>query len=148
MKNNKLQNGLLILLTAGLIGSTAMGTMSLRQVSDLKASIKELSVKTKEDDIIIADEYEIKSTKHISDAYKKGNDSKLKEKEKETLKQAKKVLSKIIKEHMTAYDKEKAVYDWMAKNITVDDGSMTVIPTAEKHPIIHLGYCSRKKQFV
>lgn len=144
MKSNKLQNGLFVLLTAGLIGSTALGAMSMKQLKELQPKVTQVSEleeklkqmeddkKTKEDNVKIADNYEIKSTKHISDAYINGDDSKLADTDKETLKLAKRVLKKIIKDGMTDFEKEKAVYEWMTKNIKTDSGGMTVIPIISK----------------
>lgn len=70
-----------------------------------------------EDGYMIGDQYEIRSTAHISDAYKSGNDAGLEDEDKETLQMASDVLKEIIKKDMNSYEKELAVYDWMYKNI-------------------------------
>mgnify|MGYP000066730375 FL=1 len=38
------------------------------------------------------------------------------------------VLKEIITEDMTPYEKEKAVYDWMAKELSYDTGALQVVP--------------------
>jgi hypothetical protein len=84
-----------------------------------------------EDDVVIADEYVIRSTTQISDAYKSGDTSALSDKEKETLDMASSVLSEIIEDGMTDYEKEKAVYDWMTTELSNDSGLLSVIPTTQ-----------------
>ena len=68
-----------------------------------------------EDDVTIFDEYVIRSTKHISDAYLNGTEDTLNDRDKETLSMAKDVLGKIIKDDMNDYEKEEAVYLWLTK---------------------------------
>ena len=85
---------------------------------------------TSEDDVMIADQYMIRSTRHISDAYLSGDVSELSDEDLETLQMASKIIDEIITDDMTPYEKEKAVYDWMTKNLSLDDGMMQVIPTA------------------
>ncbi|MCR5154129.1 MAG: transglutaminase-like domain-containing protein [Lachnospiraceae bacterium] len=84
---------------------------------------------TRENDVIIADEYTIRSTTAISDAYKTGDVSKLSKRDKETLQLASLVLDEIIKDGMTDFEKEKAVYEWMVTNLSNDNGAFSVIPT-------------------
>lgn len=84
---------------------------------------------TAEDDVRIASEYTIKSTKQISDAYLSGDTSKLSDKDKETLQMAKDVIDEVIKEDMTPYEKEEAIYLWMTKKLGHDEGALLVIPT-------------------
>lgn len=81
-----------------------------------------------EDGYLIGDQYEIRSTTHISDAYKNGDDSKLEDEDKETLKMASDVLKKIIKDGMSNYEKELAVYRWMYKNVGQGQGSSVTLP--------------------
>ena len=71
----------------------------------------------REDGFMVGDEYEIRSTTHISDAYKSGDDSKLSRDDKETLKLAKEVLDEVITDGMGNYEKELAVYTWMLENL-------------------------------
>lgn len=70
-----------------------------------------------EDGFKVAGEYEIRSTTHISDAYKNGDDSQLSPADKETLDMAKAVLDEVIEDGMDNYEKELAVYQWMVANI-------------------------------
>lgn len=81
-----------------------------------------------EDGYLIGDQYEIRSTTHISDAYKSGDDSGLEDEDKETLKMASDVLKKIIKDGMSDYEKELAVYRWMYKNVGQGHGSSVTLP--------------------
>lgn len=86
-----------------------------------------------EDGYVIANEYEIRSTTKISDAYKNGNDSGLKDEDKETLKLASDVLEKIIKKEMNNYEKELAVYKWMYKHIGQGHGSVVALPGSNRN---------------
>ena len=70
-----------------------------------------------EDGYKVGDEYEIKSTKDISDAYISGDDSALSDEDKDTLQMAKKVVDEVITDGMSNYEKEEAIYRWMVKNI-------------------------------
>ena len=81
-----------------------------------------------EDDITISDNYTIKSTLKISDAYKSGDTSNLNDSEKETLEMAKEVLDEIITKNMNDFEKEKAVYDWLTSKLKAKTGILTVIP--------------------
>ena len=83
-----------------------------------------------ENDVPIHGGYMIKSTEAISDAYKKGDDSGLTDDEKACMKLAEKVLKDIIKDGMSDYEKELAVYEWIRDNIKHDDGVTVAIPTA------------------
>lgn len=96
---------------------------------ELQAKEKEKENTYQEDGYKVGDEYEIISTKHISDAYQNGDDSKLESAEdKKTLEMASTVLKQIIKEGMGDYEKELAVYDWMYKNISQGSGSAISLP--------------------
>ncbi len=81
----------------------------------------------REDGAVIAESYTVRSTKAVSDAYLTGDSSALSEEEKETLSLASEVLKGIVKDNMTPYDKECAVFDWMLGNIEIDDGGLTLI---------------------
>lgn len=84
-----------------------------------------------EDNVLIGGEYLIESTTHISDAYKSGDTSALSDRDKETLDMAKAVIDDVIKDGMTPYEKELAIYEWMTKNLAFDEGSLVVIPTSD-----------------
>jgi len=81
-----------------------------------------------ENGTVIADEYQILSTTHISDAYINNDTSELEERDTEVLKMASDVIEECITEDMTDYEKEKAIYDWMITNLDFDDGALSVIP--------------------
>ena len=80
-----------------------------------------------EDGFVVGGDYEIRSTTHISDAYKSGDDSQLSRDDKETLEMAKEVLDEIITEDMGNYEKELAVYTWMVENLDGSSGNGGVI---------------------
>ncbi len=101
-----------------------------------------------EDGVVIGEQYTIRSTKAISDAYKSGDTSALSKSEQETLEMASELLDEIIKPSMDDYAKEKAVYEWMTKNLSFDEGMMLVISTAGRevdspHGVLrnHVGVC-------
>jgi len=138
MTNNKNNNKKNIVVKTGvalcLVASITLSTVSIVQINQtrdlVRRTLDEKKIKTTEDDVVINTNYKIISTDAISDAYKSGDDSKLSEKDKETLELAKSVLDEIITKDMTDFEKEKAVYDWMVKNIRPDSGAFTVIPSA------------------
>jgi len=87
-----------------------------------------------EDGYKVGGEYEIRSTTHISDAYKSGDDGQLSEEDKETLKMAKDVLDEVIEDGMSDYEKELAVYQWMVKNIGHGSGGVISRPGMRRSP--------------
>lgn len=70
-----------------------------------------------EDGYVIGGTYEIKSTTQISDAYKNADPSGLSAEDQETYQLASDVIDKVIKDGMSDYEKEVAIYDWMFDNI-------------------------------
>ncbi|MBE5957450.1 MAG: transglutaminase domain-containing protein [Lachnospiraceae bacterium] len=100
---------------------------------------------TKENDVIISDRYVIKDTSNISDAYKSGSDKGLSDRDKEIYSLAAEVIKSETNDKMTDYEKEKAIYDWMVKNIGGDKGMLTVIPTNSKESDNPLGTIKYKK---
>ena len=80
-----------------------------------------------EDDVIIAQNYIIKSTTQISDAYQSGDTSQLSDRDRETLDMAKDVIKEIIKDNMTQFEKEEAVYQFLTKGMKATDSILTVI---------------------
>lgn len=139
----KIGKGILaVILSACLIGSLGVNVWLLRssQTQDLKVNqfisdqlarqAEEAKKENtyKEDGYKVGEQYEIRSTKAISDAYISGDDSKLSDEDKKTLDMAKKVLKKVIKKDMTVYQKEEAVYNWMFKNIGQGSGSVVALP--------------------
>ena len=81
-----------------------------------------------EDGFKVMDQYEIRSTTHISDAYIKNDPSGLSGEDKETYDMAKAVLDQIIKDNMSSYDKELAIYEWMVENIGQGAGHTIAMP--------------------
>ena len=72
-------------MTAGVVGSTTLSAFNLATLKSYVASQQEdQNEETTEDYVKIAEEYEIKPTTNISDAYKSGDTTKLTDKEKET----------------------------------------------------------------
>ena len=131
---SKRNTGLYVLLSVILvvaIASSAVSGVAVAQVMQANKTLKKMNEekveKTQEDNVMIAGQYEIKSTVAISDAYKNQDDSKLSETDKETLKMASDVLDEIITDEMkTDYDKELAVYEWMVENISSGSNSLLV----------------------
>ena len=112
-----------------------------------------------EDGYVVGSQYEIRSTAHISDAYKKGSDSGLSDEDKKTLKMASDILQEIIKDGMTGYEKELAVYRWMYKNIGQGRGSVVALPGSSDqaftpygalsgHPAVCVGYATTFRLFM
>lgn len=81
-----------------------------------------------EDGFVVGDQYEIRSTTNISDAYLKDDPSSLEGEDKETYDMAKDVLDEVIKDGMTDYEKELAIYDWMVDNIGQGSGHTIAMP--------------------
>ena len=103
------------------------GLQVKKSVVELKDAVGKQVDTGEEDDVTIFDEYVIRSTKHISDAYLNGTEDTLNDRDKETLSMAKDVLDKIIKDDMSDYEKEEAVYLWLTKSMKSDTSMLTVI---------------------
>lgn len=119
-----------IILSAFTLNAFMTKSAEVAAVSPAASTDVDDSSTTKENDVTIGEQYVIRSTEHISDAYKSGDTSSLDDKDKETLDMAEKVLKEIIKDDMSDYEKEKAVYEWLAKNVNYDQGALPVIPTS------------------
>ena len=152
---------LAVVLTAGVVGSTTLSAFNLATLKSYVASQQEdKNEETTEDYVKIAEQYEIKPTTNISDAYKSGDTSKLTDKEKETLDMAKDALKEMkIKDDMSDFEKEKAVYDWMTSSLQHDQGALTVIPTTQEdcdnpygvlkyHNAVCVGYATTFRMFM
>ena len=100
--------------------------------SQLKRQAKEEEKKSsyQEDGYKVGDQYEIRSTKDISDAYRSGDDSGLSDTDKQTLKTASDILKRIIKDVDSDYQKELAVYEWMYENIGQGQSTVVALPAA------------------
>ena len=152
---------LAVVLTAGVVGSTTLSAFNLATLKSYVASQQEdQNEETTEDYVKIAEQYEIKPTTNISDAYKSGDTSKLTDKEKETLDMAKDALKEMkIKDDMSDFETEKAVYDWMTSSLQHDQGALTVIPTTQEdcdnpygvlkyHNAVCVGYATTFRMFM
>lgn len=152
---------LAVVLTAGVIGSTTLSAFNLATLKTYIASQEEEeNQETTEDYVKIAEQYEIKPTTNISDAYKSGDTSKLSDKEKETLDMAKAAIKEMkIKDDMSDFEKEKAVYDWMTSSLQNDMGALTVIPSTREdcdnpygvlkyHNAVCVGYATTFRMFM
>lgn len=139
-----------------------MNIFTLVKVNDVQSFINKENGDgdiAQENDVTIGNQYVIKDTTAISDAYKSGSTSGLSDKEKETLDLAKKVLDEIITDGMTDYEKELAVYDWMTKNLAFDSGSLLVVPESSSdcdnpygvlkyHNAVCVGYATTFRLFM
>ena len=154
---------LAVFLAVCIVASTVMSVCSLASIGKVKNEVASINGNAedvnRENDVTIMGEYTIESTEQISDAYKKGSDAGLNDKDKETLKLASDVLKEIITDDMSDYDKEKAVYDWLVKNIGQDKGLLTVIPSSGKdsdnpygvlkyHDAVCVGYATTFRMFM
>ena len=112
-----------------------------------------------EDDVIIAQNYTIKSTTQISDAYKSGDTSQLDDRDKETLAMAKDVIKEIIKDNMTQFQMEEAVYQYLTKGMQATTGILTVISDTsndndnphdvlKNHTAVCVGYATTFRLFM
>ncbi|MFR6379225.1 MAG: transglutaminase domain-containing protein [Evtepia sp.] len=120
---------LAVVLVVAILCSLCASLYSAKGIYDLKTEANAAQETTEDNVKIMNGEYEILSTTQISDAYKSGNTSGLSEKDQETLEMAKTVLEEVITDDMTtAYDKEKAIYDWMTSKLNYDTGVLQVIP--------------------
>lgn len=119
---------LLALLLVAVLACTALSAFTLSLTLNSLRSQEELE-QTRENDVIIADEYPILSTRHISDAHHAGNISSLTDRDRQTLELALQVLDDIIDDGMTPFEQEEAVFEWMTTHLANDTGLLTVIPT-------------------
>ena len=151
---------LAVVLLVGVIFSAAASLVTVRAVNELKFASGLTTGQTQEDDVpIMNGQYMIRSTKHISDAYRSGNSAGLSQKDKETLEMASAVLEEIITEDMTPYEKEMAIYQWMTTQLTYDTGILQVIPQTSEdcdnpygvlkyHNAVCVGYATTFRLFM
>lgn len=81
-----------------------------------------------EDGYKVMDQYEIRSTKQISDAYLKSDPSGLSDEDRETYDMAAKVLNAIMKDGMSDYEKELAIYKWLTENLGSGSAHVITMP--------------------
>ncbi len=131
--NEKKLTGFMVFMSVALCISVAISGFTLFSEQKTAKAINQIQGISedvdREDDVTIGGTYVIKSTLNISDAYKSGDTSKLDDNDKETLDMAKEILNEIIKKDMSAFEKEKAVYDWLTAKLKANTGILTVIPT-------------------
>lgn len=159
-----------LMLLMGIAGSVTISAFTLLNLKDYIVSQEEEKKKeqeklekekeTSEDFVTIAEQYEIKPTTAISDAYKSNDTSLLDDKQKETLDMAKKAIEEMgITDGMSDYEKEKAVYDWMTSSLQQDRGALTVIPQSQEdcdapygvlkyHNAVCVGYATTFRMFM
>lgn len=124
----------IVLLLVVALSSAAVSAFSFLNTKQIKTAVEDLANQSvdedpaQEDDVCIADEYYIRSTLPISDAYKSGDTSALDDRQKETLKMASDILDQIIEEGMTPFEKEKAVYEWLTTKLKSSTNMLVVIP--------------------
>ena len=150
-----------VVLIIGAVGSTTVSVFNLMTLkSYIAKQEEEENPETTEDYVKIAESYEILPTTNISDAYKSGDTSELSDKEKETLDMAKAAIKEMkIKDDMSDFEKEKAVYDWMTSSLQQDRGALTVIPSTQEdcdkpygvlkyHNAVCVGYATTFRMFM
>ncbi|MGN0241005.1 MAG: transglutaminase domain-containing protein [Candidatus Weimeria sp.] len=139
-----MKNRTVVILSLALAASIALSAVTLGfSVSQSKrvnsfitnqlkrqAKEEEKTSNYEEDGYKVGNQYEIRSTKDISDAYKSGDDSKLSDTDKKTLKTASGILKSIIKDSDSDYQKELAVYEWMYQNIGQGASTVVTLPAA------------------
>ena len=135
---------LAVVLIATMGVSLSLNVITLNKVAAIEENTKKEDNK-KENGVVIAGRYEIKSTEQISDAYKSGNASALSDDDRQTLKTASDILKKIIKKDMSDYEKELAVYEWIYENIKHDDDMLVVVQDGSSDTYTPQGVLNSKK---
>ena len=149
---------------AGTVAGVILNVSAMDKIDALQTRIDESlkanePAETAENDVTIAGEYVIRATTNISDAYKSGSKDGLSDKEKETLDMASGILSEIITDSMSDYEKELAVYEWMTQNLEHDSGLLIVIPQTQEdcdnpygvlkyHNAVCVGYATTFRLFM
>lgn len=120
------------LMLAGIAACICISVTGMNRIQEVKNTIvEELNKEEEPEDpeyVKIAEAYEIKPTKKISDAYISGDETELDDSEKATLKAASDVIKEVVKDDMSLYEKEKALYEWVTTNISNDYEGMTADP--------------------
>jgi len=146
---------------AEVTASLIIAVTTMRRVNAIQAATADESGDVaQEDDVTIAGNYIIRSTKVLSDAYRSGSTAGLNDRQKETLQMAVDALKEMgVTDGMSNYDKELTVYRWMAANIGTDSGALPVIPTAQAdgdnpygvlktHTAVCVGYATTFRLFM
>ena len=161
--NEKRFTAFFVVIAVALCASITLSAISLYAQKQTANKIYEIEGVAedvdKEDDVTIAGNYTIKSTLNISDAYKSGDASKLDDSDKETLDLAKAVIDESIKDGMSDFEKEKAIYEWLTSKLTANTGILTVVPTRngendnphdvlKYHSAVCVGYATTFRMFM
>ncbi|WP_281085661.1 transglutaminase domain-containing protein [Eubacterium ruminantium] len=94
------------------------GTLSEKNVESKTETVSgKKYFRNSENTAALGDDNNIKMTDKVTEAYKSGDVTLLSDKEKEVYNMATKVINSIIKEDMTDLEKEKAVIEWLHKNV-------------------------------
>lgn len=127
-----------LVMLAGIGTSIAVSVTNMNYMREFKAMVEEEKEKANAPEdpeyVKIGEIYEIKPTKNISDAYISGDSSALTDDEKATLEKASAVIDEVVKDDMTLYEKERALYEWVTKNISNEYEGMGGTPQALADP--------------
>ncbi len=152
-----------IVLLVLMLGTTVISTIMLVNQNKLNkiynTFMGNVEDPAQEDDVVIGQQYVIKSTLPISEAYKSGDKSKLDDRDKETLDMATAVLKEIIKDDMSDYEKEIAVYTYLTSGLQATTGILTVINDSsndndnphdvlKNHSAVCVGYATTFRMFM
>lgn len=127
-KKQKIMIGVVIAMQAVL----AVGIVLIcLQNHSLAESVKEYTAST-------GAVHEIYDDTRVVEAYKSGSDEGLSEEDKYVLKMAKQVIKENIKDDMSDYEKEKAVYDWLIDYTSYSNQNLAPISSGDQYA--HLPY--------
>lgn len=84
------------------------------------------------------DIHDIYDDSQVVKAYQSGDEDGLNEQDKYVLKKAKEVIKENIKDGMTDYEKEKAIYDWQVEYVAYNDQNLAPISAGDQYS--HLPY--------
>lgn len=125
---------LFVILVAAVAVSVTFTIICFNDIKELKAELTEKDDEENKnvdnENVLIGGQYQILSTKNISDAYISGDTSGLNEEDRKTLEVATAILDEIITDDMSNYEKEKAIYNWICDNIKHDEGGTVAVPEA------------------
>ena len=111
-----------------------------KKINQLSDKIDDL-VELMNDNIAGEEVHDIYDDTAVVEAYKNDDASKLDdEKDKYILEQAKKAIKSNIKDSMTDYEKEKAIYDYMFKMTSFDKNSLAAIPSSGEYAHTPYGF--------
>lgn len=170
MRNKKYIVAGTIVAAIAAVGIITLSSISLAFTSNMEGKLETLDGKldkaigttedvAQEDDVLIAGEYTVLSTKKLSDAYIDGTVEDLDDIDKETVEMADKVIKEIVTDNMTDYEKELAVYEWMIENLKIDESGMASIQKEREaistpygvlkaHKAICVGYATTFRLFM